>query len=60
MRARRLVSLDLEPVAVIPAGSGLGDAVEAIMLAVRAWVLRFGRDDLGAWERAVEGVTLSV
>ena len=34
-------------------GSGLGDAVEAIMLAVRAWVLRFGRDELGPWERAV-------
>ena len=50
---RRLVSLDSEPGAVIPAGSGLGDAVEAIMLAVRAWVLRFGRDELGTWERAV-------
>lgn len=50
---RRIVSLDPEPVAVIPAGSGLGDAVEAIMLAVRAWVLRFGGDDIGAWERAV-------
>jgi transposase-like protein len=50
---RRLVSLDPEPVAVTPADSGLGDAVEAIMLAVRAWVLRFGRDDLGPWERAV-------
>ena len=23
------------------------------MLAVRAWVLRFGRDELGPWERAV-------
>ena len=23
------------------------------MLAVRSWVLRFGRDDIGAWERAV-------
>ena len=31
----------------------VGDAVEAIMLAVRASVLRFGRDDLGPWERAV-------
>jgi transposase-like protein len=50
---RRLVSLDPEPGTVTPAGSGLGDAVEAIMLAVRAWVLRFGRDDLGPWERAV-------
>jgi transposase-like protein len=50
---RRIVALDPEPVAVTPAGSELGDAVEAIMLAVRAWVLRFGRDDLGPWERAV-------
>jgi hypothetical protein len=30
-----------------------GDAVEAMMLAVRAWVLRFGRDELGPWERSV-------
>jgi uncharacterized protein DUF6431/Homeodomain-like domain-containing protein len=50
---RRMVSLDPEPVAVTPAGSGLGDAVEAIMLAVRAWVLRFGHDGVGPWERAV-------
>ena len=50
---RRIVSLDPEPVAVIPTGSSLGDALEAIMLAVRAWVLRFGRDDISAWERAV-------
>lgn len=49
----RIVALDPEPAAVTPAGSVLGDAVEAIMLAVRAWVLRFGRDDLGPWERAV-------
>ena len=39
--------------AVTPAGSELGDAVEAIMLAVRAFVLRFGRGQLGPWERAV-------
>jgi len=39
--------------AVTPAGSELGDAVEAIMLAVRARVLRFGYDHVGAWERAV-------
>jgi transposase-like protein len=38
--------------AVTPAGSELGDALEAIMLAVRAWVLRFGRQT-GPWERAV-------
>jgi hypothetical protein len=42
-----------EPVAVTPADSDLGDAVEAMMLAVRAWVLRFGRDEIGPWERAV-------
>jgi hypothetical protein len=50
---RWIVALDPEPTAVTPAGSGLGDAVEAMMLAVRAWVLRFGRDELGPWERAV-------
>jgi hypothetical protein len=48
-----LVALDPEPAAVAPTGSELGDAVEAIMLAVRAWMLRFGRDGLGPWERAV-------
>ncbi|MGH2927082.1 MAG: DUF6431 domain-containing protein, partial [Solirubrobacteraceae bacterium] len=50
---RHLVSLDLELGAVVPAGSDLGDAVEAIMLAVRAWALRFGRNTLSPWERAV-------
>jgi len=50
---RRLVSLDCEPGAVTPVGSDLGDAVEAMMLAVRAFVLRFGRDQAGPWERAV-------
>ena len=50
---RWLVALDPEPVAVTPTDSSLGDAIEAIMLAVRAWVLRFGRDELGPWERAV-------
>jgi len=49
---RLMVALDPEPAAVTPAGSDLGDAVEAIMLAVRAWVLRFGRDEIGPWERA--------
>jgi transposase-like protein len=46
-------SLDGELGAVTPAGSELGDALEAIMLAVRAWVLRFGRSRVGPWERAV-------
>jgi hypothetical protein len=50
---RWVVSLDPEPAAVTAAGSELGDAVEAVMLAVRAWVLRFGREPLGPWERAV-------
>ncbi len=50
---KRVVSLDVQLVAITPARSGLRDAVEAIMLAVRAWVLRFGCDDLGPWERAV-------
>jgi hypothetical protein len=48
-----MVALDPEPLAVTPAGSGLGEAVEAITLAVRAWVLRFGPDGVGPWERAV-------
>ena len=39
--------------AVTPAGSELGDAVEAIMLAVRASVLRSGHRQVGPWERAV-------
>ena len=38
---------------VTPAGSELGDAIEAIMLAARAWVLRFGPSRTTAWERAV-------
>lgn len=50
---RLVVSLDHELAAVTPAASSLGDAVEAIMLAVRAWVLRFGHRGVGAWERAV-------
>ncbi len=35
-------ALDPELRAVTPAGSELGDAVEAMMLAARAWTLRFG------------------
>jgi hypothetical protein len=38
--------------AVTPAGSELGDAVEAIMLAVRAQVLRFVPHRSGPWELA--------
>jgi len=46
-------ALDPEFGPVTPAGSELGDAVEAIMLAVRAWVLRFGHRYSGPWEGAV-------
>jgi hypothetical protein len=50
---RLLLCLDPEPDAITPADSTLGEAVEAIMLAVRAWVLRFGPSGTGPWERAV-------
>jgi hypothetical protein len=46
-------ALDPEIGAVTPAASELGDAVEAIMLAVRAWVLRFSDQHVSPWERAV-------
>lgn len=49
---RQLVALDPELGPIMPAGSDLGDAVEAIMLAVRAWRLRFGIDRFGPWELA--------
>jgi transposase-like protein len=52
--SRHLVALDVQVGAVSTAGSELGDAVEAMMLAVRAFRLRFGVvDQAGAWERAV-------
>jgi hypothetical protein len=51
--ARWAHALDPELGAVTPAGSELGDAVEAIMLAVRARVLRFGHARVGPWERAL-------
>ncbi len=47
-------ALDQEQlVAVTTTGGELGDAVEAIMLAVRAWVLRFCHGQTGPWEWAV-------
>jgi hypothetical protein len=42
---RCAVALDPEIGAVLPAGSGIADALEAIAVAVRAWVLRFGPGD---------------
>jgi hypothetical protein len=50
---RQLASLDPEPAAVTAADSSLGDAVEAIMLAVRALVLRLGLHGVSPWELAV-------
>jgi hypothetical protein len=47
---RCAVVLDPELGAVVPAGSGVADALEAIAVAARAWVLRFG--PAGAWEVA--------
>ncbi len=38
---RCAVSLDPEVGAVLPAGSGVADALEAVAVAARAWVLRF-------------------
>lgn len=42
---RCAVLLDPELGPVLPAGSGVADALEAIAIAVRAWVLRFGSAD---------------
>ena len=42
---RCAVVLDPELGPVLPAGSGIADALEAIAVAVRAWVLRFGPAD---------------
>lgn len=50
---RWMCALDPEVGPTLPAGSELGDAVEAMMHAVRAWMLRFGPGPVGAWERAV-------
>jgi Homeodomain-like domain len=42
---RCAVALDPELGRVLPAGSGVADALEAIAVAARAWVLRFGVGD---------------
>ena len=42
---RCAIALDVELGAVLPAGSGVADALEAIAVAARAWVLRFGPGD---------------
>jgi hypothetical protein len=47
---RCAVALDPELGSVLPAGSGVADALEVIAVAARAWVLRFGAGDL--WQVA--------
>ena len=42
---RCALALDPEVGLVLPAGSGVADALEAIAVAARAWVLRFGPGD---------------
>ena len=42
---RCAVALDAELEAVLPAGTDIADALEAIAVAARAWVLRFGPGD---------------
>ena len=42
---RWAVVLDPELGPIVPAGSGVADALEAIAVAARAWVLRFGPGD---------------
>ena len=42
---RCAVALDPELGPVLPAGGGIADALEAIAVAARAWVLRFGAGD---------------
>jgi hypothetical protein len=47
---RCAVCLDPELGPVLPAGGGIADALEAIAVTARAWVLRFGQ--AGPWEVA--------
>jgi hypothetical protein len=47
---RCAVALDPELAAVMPAGGGVADALEAVAIAARAWVLRFGPAE--PWEIA--------
>ena len=47
---RWAVALDPELGPVLPAGSGIADALEAVAVAARGWVLRFGPGE--AWRIA--------
>jgi hypothetical protein len=42
---RWAVALDAELGVLLPAGGGVADALEAVAIAARAWVLRFGPGD---------------
>lgn len=42
---RRALALDAELGPVLPAGSGIADALEAVAVAARAWALRLGPGD---------------
>lgn len=55
---RWAVVLDVEIGAVLPAGSGIADALEAIAVAARAWVLRFGPGDPWRIASALSGGVL--
>jgi len=47
------VALDPELEPILPGDSELGDAVEALAVAARAWTLRFGPASSGTWPRVV-------
>ena len=55
---RWAVVLDVEIGVVLPAGSGIADALEAIAVAARAWVLRFGPGDPWRIASALSGGVL--
>lgn len=55
---RWAVVLDPELGPVMPAGSGIADALEAIAVAARAWVLRFGPGGVWRIAGALSGGTL--
>jgi Domain of unknown function (DUF6431) len=56
--ARWAFALDPELGPVLPAGGVLADALEAVAVAARAWVLRFGRGELWRIAAALSGGAL--
>ncbi|MCA1677874.1 MAG: helix-turn-helix domain-containing protein, partial [Actinobacteria bacterium] len=55
---RCAVALDPGLGPVLPAGSGVADALEAVAVAARAWVLRFGPGDPWPIASALSGGVL--